>query len=173
MPSSRRRSSTSCSWRSGASSPGANAAWTVSPATSAIKRRRLRLGVAAGIQALLTDREVVVELKWILAIACETAFWVLFLAFLLLRYRYGRDGASVAVLVAIVADHIALLGLAAWDYLDTGHVNVYMLAILGLLVYALTLGKRDMKRVDSWAKRRFSRREPGRRAARSVQPHRP
>lgn len=113
------------------------------------------------------------EIKWILAIACEAAFWGLFLAFLLLRYRYGRDGASVAVLVAIVVDHVVLLGLAAWDYLDTGHVNLYTLAILGLLVYAVTFGKRDMKRVDAWAKRRFS---PGRRdhlPARSVQPHRP
>ena len=60
------------------------------------------------------------ELKWILAIACEAAFWGLFLAFLLLRYRYGRDGASIAVLVAIVVDHVVLLGLAVWDYLDTG-----------------------------------------------------
>ncbi len=113
------------------------------------------------------------ELKWILAIALEAAFWGLFLAFLLLRYRYGRDGASVAVLVAIVVDHVALLGLAAWDYVDSGHVNAYTLAILGLLVYALTLGKRDMKRVDAWAKRRFSPGGRGRPAARSVQPHRP
>jgi hypothetical protein len=114
-----------------------------------------------------------VELKWILAIACETAFWVLFVAFLLLRYRYGRDGASVAVLVAIVVDHVVLLGLAVWDYVESGHVNGYTLAILGLLVYALTLGKRDMRRPDAWARRRFSRGARDRPAARSVQPHRP
>lgn len=113
------------------------------------------------------------ELKWILALVCEATFWALFVAFLLLRYRFGRDGASVAVLVAIIADHVLLLGLAVWDYLDTGHVNAYTLAVLGLLVYALTLGKRDLKRVDAWARRRFTpeaRRPP---AARSAQPHRP
>jgi hypothetical protein len=114
-----------------------------------------------------------VELKWILAIACEAAFWALFVAFLLLRYRYGRDGASVAVLAAIVVDHVALLGLGVWDYLDGGHVSGYTVAILGLLVYALTLGKRDMKRVDAWAKRRFIPGGRGRPGARSVQPHRP
>jgi hypothetical protein len=114
-----------------------------------------------------------VELKWILALACEAAFWALFVAFLLLRYRYGRDGASVAVLAAIVVDHVALLGLGVWDYLDGGHVSGYTVAILGLLVYALTLGKRDMRRVDAWAKRRFSRTGRGRPGARSVQPHRP
>ena len=108
-----------------------------------------------------------------LAVGCEAAFWVLFIAFLLLRYRFGRDGASLAVLVAIVLDHVALLGLAAWDYAETGSVNAYTLVVLGVLVYALTLGKRDMKRVDAWAKRRFSPRDRVRPAARSVQPHRP
>jgi hypothetical protein len=98
-----------------------------------------------------------VELKWILAIACEAAFWTLFLAFLLLRYRYGRDGASIAVLVAIIVDHVALLSLAAWDFAETGHVNLFTLAILALLAYALTAGRRDMRRVDAWAKQRFSR----------------
>jgi hypothetical protein len=97
-----------------------------------------------------------VELKWGLAIASEAAFWAMFLAFLLLRYRYGRDRASLAVLVAIVLDHVVLVGLAAWDFAQTGHVSAYTLAILGLLVYALTAGRRDLQRVDAWAKRRFS-----------------
>ena len=70
-------------------------------------------------------------------------------------------------------DHVALLALGAWDYLDTGHVNGYTLFIVGLLLYAVTFGKRDVKRVDAWAKRRFSPRAPRRPAARSVQPHRP
>ncbi len=52
------------------------------------------------------------ELKWILAVGTEAAFWTLFVTFLLLRYRYGRDGASIVVLAAIVLDHVVLLGLA-------------------------------------------------------------
>jgi hypothetical protein len=114
-----------------------------------------------------------VELKWMLAIGCETAFWALFLAFLLLRYRYGRDGASVAVLIAILVDHVALVGLAAWDFMETGHVTAYTLAILGLLVYALTAGRRDLQRVDAWAKRRFSPRRERRPAARPAPLRRP
>ena len=97
------------------------------------------------------------ELKWILAVGAEATFWTLFVAFLLLRYRYGRDGASLAVLVAIALDHVVLLGLAGWDFARTGSVSPYTVAIVALLVYALTLGRRDMRRVDAWAKRRFSR----------------
>jgi len=100
------------------------------------------------------------ELKWILAVGTEAAFWTLFVAFLLLRYRYGRDGASIVVLAAIVLDHVVLLGLAVWDFTETGAVSPFTVAILALLVYAFTLGRRDMARVDSWAKRRFSPRSP-------------
>ena len=106
------------------------------------------------------------ELKWILAIGLEATFWALLLAFLLLRYRYGRDGASVAVLVAIVLDHVGLLGLAAWDYAETGNVSTYTVAILALLVYAVTIGRGDVRRLDAWAKRRFSPRRAGRLEAR-------
>jgi hypothetical protein len=114
-----------------------------------------------------------VELKWMLAIGCEAAFWLLFVAFLLLRYRFGRDGASVAVLVAIVVDHVALLALGVGDDVETDRVNAYTLAILGLLLYALTLGRRDVARVDAWARRRFSPRPRARPEARSVPLHRP
>jgi len=114
-----------------------------------------------------------VELKWILAMAAEAAFWALFLAFLLLRYRYGRDGASIAVLVAIVVDHLVLLGLAAWDFAETGSASLYTVAILALLVYALTLGRGDMRRVDAWAKRRFSPPRPPRPEARPAPLRRP
>ena len=102
----------------------------------------------------------VMELKWILAVGTEAAFWTLFATFLLLRYRFGRDGASIVVLAAIVLDHVVLLGLGVWDFTETRAVSPFTVAILALLVYAFTLGRRDMARVDSWAKRRFSPRSP-------------
>jgi hypothetical protein len=110
------------------------------------------------------------ELKWILAVGAEAAFWTLLLAFLLLRYRYGLDGASIAVLVAILLDHVVILGLGVWDFAQTGRVSAYTVAIVALLAYAFTYGRRDMTRVDAWAKRRFSRRRgpagrPGARCA--------
>ena len=32
------------------------------------------------------------ELKWILAIGLEAAFWLMLATFLVLRYRYGMEG---------------------------------------------------------------------------------
>jgi hypothetical protein len=96
-------------------------------------------------------------LKWILAAGAEATFWALLVAFLLLRYRFGLERASVAVLVAIVLDHVVILGLGAWDFAQTGRVSGYTVAILALLAYAFTFGKRDVVGLDAWAKRRFGR----------------
>ena len=93
------------------------------------------------------------ELKWILAMGAEATFWTLLLAFLVLRYRYGLDRASIAVLVAILLDHVVILGLGVWDFGQTGRVSAYTVAIVALLVYAFTFGKRDVKRVDAWRPR--------------------
>jgi hypothetical protein len=119
-------------------------------------------------QALYIDREVDVELKWILAVVCEVAFWTLFLTFLLLRYRYGRDELSVAVFIAIVADHVAMLGLGVWDYVQTGHVNLFTAFVVAILVYGLTIGRRQTQRLDAWARARFRPRSRTRPEARSA-----
>jgi len=101
-----------------------------------------------------------VELKWILAIGAEATFWTLLVAFLLLRYRYGLERASVALLVAIVLDHVVILGLGAWAFARNGQVSAYTIAIVALLAYAFTFGRRDVARLDGWAKRRFGRLRP-------------
>ena len=107
------------------------------------------------------------ELRWILAVGAEATFWTLLVVFLLLRYRLGLERASIAVLVAIVLDHVVIFGLGAWDFVRTGEVSLYTAAILALLVYALTFAKRDIVRVDAWAKRRFG---PGGRGGSPAQP---
>jgi hypothetical protein len=101
------------------------------------------------------------EIKWILAIGLEAAFWIMLAAFLVLRYRYGMEGVTRLFVIGVVVDTLGLLGLGVWDFATTGSVNAYTLFIAALLLYALTLGKGDMKRLDAWMSRR-ARPAPGR-----------
>jgi hypothetical protein len=96
------------------------------------------------------------ELKWILAIALEAGFWVMLAAFLVLRYRYEIEGVTRLFIIGVVIDSAGLLGLAIWDFASTGNANAYTLFITGLLAYAFTAGKKDMKRLDSWMARKLS-----------------
>src|ERR687896_58664 len=87
------------------------------------------------------------ELKWILAIVLEAGFWIMLAAFLVLRYRYGMEGITRLFVVGIVA-------LGVWDFARTGEVSGYTLFIAALLAYALTWGKKDLRRLDAWMARK-------------------
>jgi hypothetical protein len=41
------------------------------------------------------------------------------------------------------------LALGVWDFANTGNVSAYTLPIAGLVLYAVTAGRRDLKRIDA------------------------
>ena len=65
------------------------------------------------------------ELKWILAIGLEAAFWLMLAAFLVLRYRYGMEGITRLFVIGVVLDTAGILALGVWDYAETGKVSIY------------------------------------------------
>jgi hypothetical protein len=103
------------------------------------------------------------ELKWILAIALEAGFWIMLAAFLILRYRYRMEGVTRLFVIGVVLDTLGILALGVWDFAATGEVSGYTLFIAALLGYALTWGKKDMRRLDAWMARKV---RPARRAGR-------
>jgi hypothetical protein len=100
------------------------------------------------------------ELKWILAIGLEAAFWLMLAAFLVLRYRHGMEGVTRLFVVGVLLDTAGILALGVWDYLETGRVSGYTVFIAVLVGYGLTFGKGDMRRLDRWMAQRL---RPGRR----------
>jgi hypothetical protein len=107
------------------------------------------------------------ELKWILAIVLEAGFWIMLAAFLVLRYRYGMEGITRLFVIGVVLDTVGILALGVWDFASTGEVSAYTLFIVALLAYALTWGKKDMRRLDAWMARKV---RPRRKAGGSGRP---
>jgi hypothetical protein len=106
------------------------------------------------------------ELKWILAIGLEAGFWIMLAAFLILRYRYRLEGITRFFVVGVVLDTLGIIALGVWDFANTGDVSAYTLFIAALLVYALTWGKKDLRRLDGWMARRVRPRRAARQAGR-------
>jgi hypothetical protein len=100
---------------------------------------------------------LLLENKWFFLIGAEVSFWVLSGAFLVLRYWFGSDRGSLVLLGLIVLDNLFILALGVLDYLSTGEFAVYQIAIAAVLVYGLTFGKGDMKRLDAYLKKRVAR----------------
>jgi hypothetical protein len=105
------------------------------------------------------------ELKWILAVALEAGFWIMLAAFMILRYRYRMEGVTRVFVIGVVLDTLGILALGVWDFAVTGEVSAYTVFIAALLVYAVTWGKKDLRRLDGWMARRV---RPARRAGRAA-----
>ena len=103
--------------------------------------------------------DFLMEYKWVLLVGAEASFWLLSVVFLVLRYWAGFDRASIVFLVLIVVDNLVILGLGAVDYLLTGEFEAYQITILIVLLYGVTFGKRDFKRLDAYLKRKITKRE--------------
>jgi hypothetical protein len=97
------------------------------------------------------------ELKWILLIAMEAFAWLATLGFVVLRYWYRRERASVVALVAMIVDTLGIAVLGLVDLLRTGELSSYQILVGGLVVYALTIGREDARRLDRWLGERVSR----------------
>jgi hypothetical protein len=95
------------------------------------------------------------ELKWILAIGFELAFWLMLATFLVLRYRYGMEGITRLFVIGVVLDTAGIVALGVWDFAETGAVNSYTIFIVALIGYSLTFGKKDMRRLDRWMARKL------------------
>ena len=99
---------------------------------------------------------MLLENKWWFLIGAEVSFWVLSGAFLVLRYWFGSDRGSLVLLALIVLDNLFILALGILDYLSTGEFATYQLVIAAVLIYGLTFGKGDMKRLDAYLKKRVA-----------------
>ena len=94
------------------------------------------------------------ELKWILAIGLEAAFWLMLATFLVLRYRYEMKGITRAFAIGAVIDTAAIVALGVWDYVETGRVSSYTLFVAAIVIYGLTAGRNDLRRLDRWMAQR-------------------
>ena len=90
------------------------------------------------------------ELKWILALALEAAFWLMLAAFLVLRYRYGIERVKRPFVLGVILDTAGILALGIWDFAETGKVSIYTLFIAALIVYSVTAGREHLRRLDRW-----------------------
>jgi hypothetical protein len=90
------------------------------------------------------------ELKWILALAFEAAFWLMLASFLVLRYHYQVERITRVFVLGVVLDTAGILALGVWDFAETGTVSVYTAFIAALVIYSLTVGKEHLRRLDRW-----------------------
>src|ERR1700687_993332 len=89
-------------------------------------------------------------LRWAPLGAPEVIFWVGLIAFFPLRYRLNRPDLSRLVLIFVIAEHVALFVFGVVDFIRTRTWDLYQGIIVGILLYAMIWGRKDLKRLDGW-----------------------
>jgi uncharacterized membrane protein len=95
--------------------------------------------------------------RWALLGGTELIFWSGLVAFFALRYWLKRPDLSRLVLIFVIAEHVALLVFGVADFMITRSWSAYQAVILGILLYMLIWGRRDLERLDGWVVRRVVR----------------
>lgn len=105
--------------------------------------------------------DLLIEHKWVFLIGAEIFFWVCAAAFFLVRYwlEMGRLGNLLLVLIVVeeVIANLFILGLGALDYRQAGRITGYQVVTVAFILYALTIGRHDAKRLDAYLKRKVAR----------------
>ncbi|MFS0875031.1 hypothetical protein [Solibacillus isronensis] len=113
--------------------------------------------------------DFILDYKWFFLITAEVVFWVCAIAFLLLRYWFQLKKLSLVVFVIFIVNDLWIALLAYFDYQRTGEFSIYQIIIVIIIVYAMTFGKSDFKKLDAFIKRWVAKRR-GEPIDESIQP---
>lgn len=97
--------------------------------------------------------DFILDYKWFFLITAEVVFWVCAIAFLLLRYWFKLKKLSLFVFVIFILNDLWIALLAYLDYQRTGEFSIYQIIIVIIIMYAMTFGKSDFKKLDAFIKR--------------------
>lgn len=100
--------------------------------------------------------EFLLNNKWMFLILAEIIFWICAMAFLVLRYWFKLNKLSKLVVIIFIINDLWIAFLAFIDYQKTGKFSGYQMIIVGIIVYAMTLGKSDFKKLDYFVKKRVA-----------------
>ncbi|SFS53779.1 hypothetical protein [Marininema halotolerans] len=104
---------------------------------------------------MIVQVDVINEYRWFLLIGMEVTFWLSLMGFFITRYWFQLKKISRVSFAIFIGNEVAIFTLGVLDYINTGKVTNYQVIILILLIYALTSGKKDFRKLDAFIERKI------------------
>jgi hypothetical protein len=104
--------------------------------------------------------DMLLAYRWIILIALEVLAWASTFFMLYARYgmrskRWFRVGAVLFAITGVIPQ----VALGVLNFAATREVDTFTLAIVLLLLYGFTIGKKDVQKLDAWAQKKFAKKE--------------
>jgi hypothetical protein len=104
--------------------------------------------------------DFLVENKWTILVSLEVLAWSS--TFFMLYGRYGLKSSfwfKIATVLFALTGVIPQVLMGIVNFIATKKVDLFTLIIVLLILYGFTLGRNHVKRLDTWAQRKFSARQ--------------
>jgi hypothetical protein len=101
---------------------------------------------------------MILEYKWIVLGVLEVLAWVM--TFLMLYARYGlrsQLGFRVFAVLFALTGIIPQVIIGVLNFVATRELDTFTLAIVLLILYGATLGKKQVRQLDAWAQKKFAK----------------
>lgn len=105
---------------------------------------------------------VLLQYKWVILIGLEVFAWMS--TFFMLYARYAMNSRfwfKVGVVAFAMTGVIPQVILGIINFIYTREIDTFTIALVLLIIYGATIGKKDVKRLDEWAKKKFSKQRQG------------
>ena len=99
-----------------------------------------------------------VENKWVILICLEVLAWAS--TFFLFYARYGLQSNfwfKVGTVLFAITGVIPQVIMGIINFIVNRELDIFTLAIVLLIAYGATIGKKQVKQLDAWAQRQFQR----------------
>lgn len=100
--------------------------------------------------------DAILQYKWAILIGFETLAWTATFFMFYARYRLASSFwfRFCAVILALTGV-IPQVTMGVINFVAYRTIDVFTLVIVILIIYGFTLGKKDVKRLDQWMKKKF------------------
>jgi uncharacterized membrane protein len=99
---------------------------------------------------------LLLEYKWFILIGFEVLAWASTFFLFYARYRLQSDvWFKVATVLFVVTGVIPQVTMGIMNYMIKRELDLYTLVIILLILYGATIGKKQVKKLDIWAQKKF------------------
>jgi hypothetical protein len=103
-------------------------------------------------------QHLILENKWIILLTLEFFAWLM--TFFMLYARYKMQSPfwfKTASILFALTGVIPQVSLGIVNFITTKELDLFTVTILLLIIYGLTIGKQQVQKLDSWAKKKFAK----------------
>lgn len=101
---------------------------------------------------------IILEYKWYILVSLEVLAWAS--TFFLFYARYGLKSSfwfRIASVLFAITGVIPQVIIGIINFIHTRKLDIFTLIIVVLLIYGFTFGKKEVKKLDTWAQKKFSK----------------